>query len=151
MRDQSASLTTMHSPYVYALGWSQFTELFKSSRSSSESCFLGIESVNEESDYSIQTNIEDLLLRKAMSNRLGIPLDNEELGDIARDVNARLTDACIASQSWEVSDTEGDGTVDADYTLELSLLESVGDIARDLARAKESQQTPAKQSSIQTP
>ncbi len=30
----------------------------------------------------------------------------------------------------EVSDTEGDATVDADYTLELSLLESVGDIAR---------------------
>jgi hypothetical protein len=151
MRDQSASLATMHSPYVYALGWSQFTELFKSSRSSSESHVLGIESINEESDYAIEANIEDLLLRKAMSNRLGIPLDNEELGDIARDVNARLTDACMASQSWEVSDIKDDATADADYTLELSLLESVGDIARDLARAKESQQTPLQKSETVKP
>ncbi|MFN7874116.1 MAG: hypothetical protein ACK5PB_02275 [Pirellula sp.] len=151
MRDQSASPATMHSPYVYALGWSQFTELFKSSRSSSESCLLAIESINEESDYTIQRNFEDLLLHKNMSNRLGIPLDNEELEDIARDVNARLTDACVASQSWEVYAIEGDVTADADYTLELSLLESVGDIARDVARAKDSQQTPSKLSSTRTP
>lgn len=146
MRDHSTSLATMHSPYVYALGWSQFTELFKSSRSSSESRVLGIESVGEESEYAVQGNIEDLLLRKAMSNRLGIKLDNDELGDIAMDVNARLTDTCMASQSWEVSDVVGDATADADYTLELSLLESVGDIARDLARAKESQQSPSQKS-----
>jgi hypothetical protein len=112
---------------------------------------LGIESINEESDYAIEANIEGLLLRKAMSNRLGIPLDNEELGDIARDVNARLTDACMASQSWEVSDIKDDATADADYTLELSLLESVGDLARDLARAKESQQTPLQKSETVKP
>lgn len=151
MRDHSTSLATMHSPYVYALGWSQFTELFKSSRSSSESRLLGIESVSEESEYSVQGNIEDLLLRKAMSNRLGIHLDDDELSDIATDVNACLTDACMASQSWEVSDVEGDATADADYTLELSLLESVGDIARDLARAKESQQSPSQKSETAKP
>ncbi|MCU0719653.1 MAG: hypothetical protein MUC83_08105 [Pirellula sp.] len=151
MSEQSTSLATMHSPYVYALGWSQFTELFRSSRSSSESRILGIESVSEETDYAIQGNIEDLLLRKAMSNRLGIKLDDDELGDIATDVNARVTDICMASQSWEVSDVVGDATAEADYTLELSLLESVGDIARDLARAKESQQSPSHKSEAAKP
>jgi hypothetical protein len=112
---------------------------------------LGIESVSEETDYAIQGNIEDLLLRKAMSNRLGIKLDDDELGDIATDVNARVTDICMASQSWEVSDVVGDATAEADYTLELSLLESVGDIARDLARAKESQQSPSHKSEAAKP
>ncbi len=141
MRDQSTSLATMNSPYVYALGWSQFTELFKSSRHSSESRVLGIESIGEDSEYAIQGNIDNLLLRKAMSNRLGIELDNEELVDIASDVNARVTDLCMASQSWELSDVEGDAAAEADYTLELSLLESVGDIARELASVKETQQS----------
>ena len=151
MRNHSNSLATMHSPYVYALGWSQFTELFKSSRCSSESRVCGIESLGENAEYPIEANIEDLLLRKAMSNRLGIELDNDELGDIARDINARSIDVCMAAQSWQDIESEGDASADADYTLELSLLESVGDIARELAAARESQLLSSQKSETAKP
>ncbi|XZE17735.1 hypothetical protein SH449x_003010 [Pirellulaceae bacterium SH449] len=151
MRDHSTSLANMHSPYVYALGWSQFTELFKASRHASESRILGIESVGDDSEFSVQANIEDLLLRKAMTNRLGIELDDDELGDIARDVNARSVDVCMASQSWKEPSDKSDAINEPDYTLELTLLEQVGDLARDVARAKEAEKSPTRENTPTTP
>lgn len=145
MRDHSTSLANMHSSYVYALGWSRFSELFRASRHASESRMLGIESFGDDSEFAVQANIDDLLLRKAMTNRLGIELDDDELGDIARDVNARSVDVCMASQSWKEPSDERDVATESDYTLELALLEQVGDLARDLAQAKESEKSPTNQ------